>query len=142
MNSAKGPSYSLHPEFCLFAFLSLFLLTVPWFYGLTTLRHQLLAELAVFGLALLAILFSIPNTVPGFWKNLLSRETRGGLDFWVFAGLIFCFAYVLISVYPYQSVLTWLRLFACVLFYFLIRGIVKNEKSFQYFLWVFVFAGA
>ncbi|MBI2167218.1 MAG: O-antigen ligase family protein [Candidatus Omnitrophica bacterium] len=121
-----------------FLFISTIVLlsSAPWFYGLTRLRDQLVAELLIFSFFLIS--------VPVFnWDRILDQGThlRETADRWVLSALLLSFLYVLISSLPYQSLLAFFRFLSVVLFYFLIRDFVDTKKKFHIFLWGIVILG-
>jgi len=126
---------SFHPflDFLLLTFLILFLLAVPWFYGLARFRDQLIAQSVIFAVSLLAIPFLD-------FKRIFSTATKG-MNFWMILSLGFGLVYVLCSIVPYQSLLTFFRLLSLVIFYWMIRRVINTDKKFQVILWIIFAAG-
>lgn len=114
--------------------LLVFLFIAPWFYGLTRFRDQLVAQCLLFSFFLLVLPFL--NRKPGS-----TRLGTNPFDGWVFLGLGIGFFYIFFSSLPYQSVLAFLRLLSCAVFYVLIRSIVRTDKTFQVFLWAILVLG-
>ncbi len=119
--------------FSLLSALLTFLLFSPWFYGLTRFKDQLAAELFIF--------FTFLLSFPFLGSKGVFRWGERRIDFWVFLTFIAGFSYVVFSVLPYRSLLAFLRLAACVLFYILIRCSVRTDNRFKIFLWTIFFAG-
>lgn len=115
-------------QFFLFVVLSAFLFIIPWFYGLTGFKEQLIAELVIFSTFL--IFFSFLNFRAAFPGGFFA------LDRFVLyvTGLIFLHG--LVSVMPLESLVSFRRSLGFVLFYFLLRGLVSNRQQLRRFLWV------
>lgn len=113
--------------------LLIFLLITPWFYGLTRFRDQLCSQCLVFSLFLLV--------VPLLDEKKEPRRDKNPFDAWVFLGLGIGFFYIFLSPLPYQSLLGFLRLLGCVVFYGLVRRAARTDAAIQVFLWVFLISG-
>lgn len=120
-------------DFSLAGILLTFLFLSPWFHGLTRFRDQLIAEVLIFTLFLISLLFLETKGV--------FRLGERRIDFWVFLALAVGLFYVAFSALPYRSLLAFLRLAACVLFYTLIRCVVRTETRLRVFLWAILISG-
>ncbi len=114
-------------------FLTFFLIAIPWFYGLTRFHRQLWTQLILFALFLIYIPFLDLRKI---FTYKLYR-----IDFWILLTLLLGFSYILASVLPYESLLAFLQLSSCIVFYWLIRSLVTTPERFQFFLWLFLLTG-
>ena len=110
-----------------------FLLILPWFYGLTVFRDQLIAQVSIFSFFLIAY--------PFLRRSRGLQIGRSSFDAWVILSLGVGFFYVLASALPFQSSQAFLRLLSCVVFYVLIRNTVRTDKALRFFLWGILILG-
>lgn len=115
-------------------FISCLLIVLPWFYGLTTFKHQLVCQLIILGFSFLSFAGLSFRKGPRFYF--------GTLDSWVLVSLLLTAVYVMISALPYYSLLTFIRFVSVVLLYFLTRLCVVNHAVLERFLAIFVAMGA
>ena len=109
------------------------LLFSPWLYGLARFRDQLVAELIVLALFLAAFPFLD-------WPRVF-RHGDKTIDVLVFFLLGVGFFYVAFSTLPFFSLVAFLRLLSCVLFYVLIRGAFKSTGELRVALWFVLITG-
>ena len=118
--------------FLLILFVS-FLWIGPWFYGLTNFRDQLFSQILIFATVLIPLLFYRPSSFSWF--------RAAGLDGWILLSLTVSLFYVPFSILSYQSLLAFLRLASCVLFYGMIRSVLTTERRLQFVFWMILLAG-
>ena len=124
-------SGSSRSDFFFFMLLCLSLPVLPWFYGLTQVRGQLIAEALIFFVFLLSFLAN-PSVL------VLSRRP---FDSWVLFSAALAFIYVLISILPYRSLVIFTKYFSIVVFYFFARRHLHSLERLRVLLWVFLACG-
>jgi len=97
-------------------FLTILIIASPWFHGLTGFRQQLWAQMIIYPVLLTLILWTAvtkKNANAWLFKNPFDRAAGWGL---AFAGF-----FVVISVLPAYSLLTWVRFGSVVAVYVIAR---------------------
>lgn len=121
-------------DFIILGFVVVFLFWVPWFYGLTRFRDQLLAELIIFGL----FLFSFPLLQIQRFQIINLRK----IDGWVIlAPALILINNLWISVLPRSSFFVFTHFLSLAAFYFVIRALIVSNKALQIVLYSIFAAG-
>lgn len=127
------PDFSRALDFFLKVFAGLSLLILPWFYGLSRFRDQLLFQMIIFSV-FLGVILCRP------WSRILRVKTTS-MDLWFLASVSLAGFSVLVSALPSVSFPAFLKWSAVFLFYALFRRILKTERDFYSVLWTFLAAG-
>lgn len=110
--------------------LFLFLLSIPWFYGLTRFKDQRVAELVLCALLILAIpVLDVKRFLPFSFSKL---------DMWVCAGALLALIYWIFSAVPWESFIAIRRWTLGLLLYILVRTVVRGWADLLAFLWLLV----